>query len=255
MKKMVLAIFVGIFLIATTVQGASINFSASDPADVTDADFDITSFGASENGNTVTFWIEVRGNVNTHPSYGYLNAYVIYIHDSSHDVEIAGIWVNSSTYIYPVVYVETDSGGYSTLTPGQYVISGGRIEFHVDAMYFSNFESDYTVNVETAHAYGNDPSVISSYLDEATYSSTGGSSGGSTGGPSGGPPWYLWLIIGLIIAGVVVAVVLVLMRKPKQMPPQYPPPQYPQQPPQYPSQYPPPQQPQNPPPPGSPPEQ
>ncbi len=220
MKKMLLALFIGVFLMATTVHGASINFQANDPTDVTNADFDITSFGATDNGNTVTFWMEVRGNINEHPADGYINGYEICIED----IEMTAMWINSSGMITPFIVISTEGGSYSTLSPGEYIISGGRLEFHIDSSFFSNIGENYTVTVYTAHVLGSNPTT-SSHLDEATYSHYASESP-TTGNSSGGLPWYLWLIIALVIVAVIVAVVLVVLHKPKQVPPQYPP-QYP----------------------------
>ena len=232
-EKMLLALFVAIFFVATTVQGANISFTATDPTDVTDADFDITSFGAEDNGNIITFWMEVKGNINTHPSDGYLNGYEIAIED----ISMVAMWVNSSNYTVPVIYLSTESGSYSILSPGQYVISGGRLEFHIDSSFFSHIGDNYTVDVYTFHFIGSTPETSLKY-DEAAYShyASGGSSGSQSTGGTGGIPWYWWLIIGLIIVAIVVVVILLVVQKSKQMQ-QYPPPQ---QPPQYPPQYPPP---------------
>ncbi len=210
---------------------ATFNFQKSDPADVTNADFDIISFGASENGNKVTFWMQVRGNINEHPQDGYINDYEI----SIENIEMTATWVNSSGMITPYIFISTESGSYSALSPGQYIISSGKLEFHIDSSYFNDIGEDYTVDVYTAHVQGSNPTT-SAHLDEATYSHYSSSGGGSSGNSSPGFPvdLLLWFLIGIIILVVVIVLVVILVVH-KSTPPSQPP-QQPPQPPQPPTQ-------------------
>ncbi len=233
--KLITAILVitGFLMIGPMANAASFNFTAHDPTDVTNADFDITSFGAEDNGNTVTFWMQVRGNINEHPADGYGNIYVIDVEDddTSEEVTMVAGWINTSGQTTPIIYAETESGT-SFLSPGEYTISGGRVEFNLDTSLFSGIGNNYTVKVITAHSLGSNPTAIGNHYDDATYSSSSENSGGNST-PSGNFPWSLlwWILIALIII-IVVIVLVVLLVVHKSAQPQQPP----QQPPQPPSE-------------------
>ncbi len=225
---------VGILLFVPMASAASINFTATDPSEITAADYDIVSFGASENGDKITFWLQVRGNINTQPPAGYMNGYQITIEG----IEMTALWVNGSSGITQLIYLSTEDNSMSYLTPDEYIINGGKLEFHLSADIFSNIGDDYTVNVYTAHIHGDNAGYMASHLDEATYSSYGSSgsgsgnggsgpqNGGTTSGPSAAPDMMgllTWVIIGTIIAVVIVAVVLIIALRPKNQKPPNPP--------------------------------
>ncbi len=267
-SKVVLLI-IGIVLLAGFASAVSFNFTASDRiGDVTNADFDITKFGAIDHGDTVTFWMEVRGKINTHPDAGYINGYEI----SIEDISMVGMWMNTGGNTVSIVYLETDNG-QSTLSPGEYEINGNKLSFTIQKSLLNDIGSDYTVDVYTAHITGSSP-TIATHLDEAYYSpSSGGgnASGGYNGseGITGMALWGLsvavclgisvvWLVIWILIAywaykdaqrrgmdSPIVAFLLVfflnilgliiyIVIRPKENRPQYqlPPPPPPEQPPQ-----------------------
>jgi len=225
---------VGILLFVPMASAASINFTATDPSEITAADYDIIGFGASENGENITFWLQVRGNINTQPPSGYMNGYQITIED----IDMTALWVNGSSGITRLIYLSNEGNSMSYLTPDEYTINGGKLEFHLSADIFSNIGDNYTVNVYTAHIHGDNTGYLSSHLDEATYSSY--SSSGSGAGNGGSEPpnsgttsgqsatqdmlsWLIWVIIGTIIAVVIVAVVLIIALRPKNQKPPSPP--------------------------------
>ncbi len=206
-----LTILALVLFVSGIASAATLQFTAKDPADVSKADFDILKFGAKDNGNTIDFWIEVRGKINTEPENGYLNAYAIDIEG----IQIVGMWYNIEGTKMGMVYVTTDSGT-STLSPSEYKISGNRIDFYLDKALFQNIGSDYTVTVYTAHIESTSASSVSYNEDDATYSSysSGGSSSSSSSGGSGGFPYWIILAV-IIVVGVIVALVI-LMKKQKE---------------------------------------
>ena len=261
----IVPLIVGIVLLAGFASAVSFNFTASDRVgDVTNADFDITKFGATEHGDTVTFWLEVRGKINTGPDAGHINGYEIAIED----ISMVGMWMNASGNTVGIVYLHTDNG-QSTLSPGEYEINGNKLSFTIQKSLLSDIGPDYTVDVYTAHLTGSSP-TITDHLDEAFYSPSSGS-GNASGGEeivtttlwglsivgcaAIGVIWLvLWILLGywaykdaqrrgmdspilaflLVFFLNIIGLIIYLVIRPKERKPQYelPPPPPPEQPPQ-----------------------
>lgn len=207
----VMMVLVGVSGIASA---ATISFEASDPEDTTNPDFDIVAFGATPSGNYVDFWIQVRGNINTQPENGYMNAYVIEI-SSNTNYEIASVWSNSDGNIQYIGWFK--AGENTNLLPTSDIkISGNKITYQIDAQMLSGIGDEYSVTVQTVHIQGNNPSMFNTYADKAEYyynAQSGGSGGGNNGGNSGGENENINPMIGLGIVflyGLCIAVWLII---------------------------------------------
>ena len=244
MKKMV-----GIFalLIVTTTLFSSLasaapNFTATDPQDVTDPDFDIVEGGAYPSGDYIVFWMKVRGQINLNPTdnyYEHVYTIDIYFHNNEIDLSVAAY--NYDGKIEKVASMTVNNGGLSTLTEGKdYVISDNKLSFYIDkniGNIGSIENTDITdVNFEAGKVGGNSDVATDSLYWEPGSSSGGG--GGSSSNSGGLPPWIWWAVIGIILIVVIIVVVVIVVFKKPQQPPYQPPPQYPppQQPPPPPTQ-------------------
>jgi len=221
----ILSFLILFLFVSGAASAATIQFTAKDPADVTNPDFDIVKFGASDHGNIVDFWLEVRGKINNHPDTDYLNGYEI----SIEGIEMVAVWFNVDGNTQEIVYMSSEDGGMSTLSPGQYEISGGKLTFHIDKVLLQNIGDEYVVNVYTGHLQSSTLTTSFS-TDEAVYHhyASGGSSGGSEeegSSSSGGgfPLWAAGIAVVIIIVVVLFVVYFVMKRNRVQYPPQQPP--------------------------------
>ena len=202
--------------LAGAASAATLNFQATDPNDTTNADFDITAFGATPSGDKIDFWIQVRGNINTNPEDGYLNAYVIDIY-STQDYEIAGIWINYGGSIQSIAWVSVgDNSNY--LSTDDYTISGNKITFHIDSALFSDLGDEYQLIVTTVHIESSTPTLSGTHTDQAEYDynpQSGGSSGGGENneGPSTEEVATFALLagVGSVVCGIVWFVIWLLI--------------------------------------------
>ncbi len=211
---MILVVILGFSGLASAV---SLSFQATDPNDTTNADFDIIAFGASPNGDKIDFWIQVRGQINTEPDNGYMNAYAIDIYSSNEDYEMAAFWINYEGNTQEIVWFSVGNNP-NYLSPGDYVVSGNKLTFHIDSALLADLGDEYQVIVTTVHTESGSPSLSGLHTDQAEYDYNPQSGGTSGGGGENPPPdeeigtfamlWgasmvicsVIWLIIWIIIA-------------------------------------------------------
>ncbi len=215
-KGLILVLTVIMVLIGMTgvASAATLSFQASDPADTTNPDFDIVAFGATNAGSKINLWIEVRGQINTHPEDGYMNAYVIDI-SGNQDYEIASMWINNQGNIEFIGWFSVE-GNSNPLTSSDYTISGNKITYHIDADMLSDVGDDYEVTVTTAHIKGDNPTFATSHLDEAEYYSNPQSGGSGSEGNNNGEEnmetiYAMGALIGYLICGVIWIIVWILV--------------------------------------------
>ncbi len=215
MKKWGLILVVTIVMmvlagVSGIASAATMSFEASDPVDTTNPDFDIVAFGATPDGNYVDLWIQVRGNINTQPENGYMNAYVIEI-NSNTDYEIASIWFNANGNIQYLGWFKVGENT-NPLPANDIKISGNKITYHIDAQMLSGIGDEYSVTVQSVHAQGNNPSMLNTYADEAEYyqnAQSGGSSGGNNGGNGGEGSSDMGMLYGMGILAIYLACIFV----------------------------------------------
>ena len=209
---MVLVVLLGFSGLASAV---SLSFQATDPNDTTVADFDITAFGATPSGNNIDFWIQVRGQINTNPDEGYMNAYVIDIYSSNEDYEMAAFWINYQGVTQSIVWFEVgDNVNY--LSSSDYTVSGNKLMFHIDSSLLANLGDEYQIIVTTVHTESSSPSLGSIHTDQAEYDYNP-QSGGTSGGNENPPPdeaigtFAILSGIGLMICSVIWLIVWILI--------------------------------------------
>jgi len=196
MKKMV-GIF-ALLIVATTLfsglASAAPNFTATDPQDVTDPDFDIVEAGAYPDGDYIVFWMKVRGQINLNPANNSEHDYLInvYFHNNVITLDLTAFNFGS----YKKLASMTVNYDVSTLTEGKdYVISDNKLSFYVDKN-IQNIGSIENTDISTVSFETGRSGIVGDTLYWEPGSSSGISSGGgSTVSPE--PPSWIWFLPGI----------------------------------------------------------
>lgn len=165
---------------------AAVNFTVNDDADVAYEDFDIISAGASQDGTTVVFWMEVRGSINLNPPDGYFYGYSVDVTTvTGHTISLSATAVNSSGATTVIVGMTVDGTDQTFLDPSTYSISGNRISFYVDssiAGLSEGVDSVYFTTTRSSGVIAGTATDSVSYYASGDTSSTTSDTGDGTGG-------------------------------------------------------------------------
>ena len=218
MKKMA-GIF-ALLIVATTLfsglASAAPNFTATDPQDVTDPDFDIVEAGAYPDGDYIVFWMKVRGQINLNPANNYCeHAYTIDIYFHNNEINLAVEAYNYDGKIEKVASMTVNHGGLSALTEGKdYVISGNKLSFYIDKN-IQNIGSIENTDITDVN-FGTGKVGVNISVADTLYWEPGSSSGISSGGGSTGSselPSWIWFLVVVLLCLVGLIIYLVVGRK------------------------------------------
>jgi len=126
-------------------------------------DFDVVYFGATPNGEYVEFWMQVRGQIDSAPQDGFVNAYIINIYGNE-TYGFGIVWWNLNGSITEKAWF-TKGNSTRLLDKNEYAINGNKIVFYIPLSELSEVEDEYHLTVSTIHMDYSSNSIITDTAD------------------------------------------------------------------------------------------